>query len=68
MDGWHALSGVAPDGGEWRDQVSLGGDGERTQAQILFNQKMDGHQVKNKREQWTVISSVLSGLWKGQHV
>src|SRR6476646_9906558 len=39
MDGWHALSGVAPDGGQWVDQVSLGGDGERTQAQILFNQE-----------------------------
>src|SRR6185436_1654787 len=39
MDGWHALSGVAPDGGQWVDQVSLGGDGERTQAEILLNQK-----------------------------
>ena len=24
--------------------------------------------LKNKRAQWTVISSVLGGLWKGQHV
>ena len=24
--------------------------------------------LKNKREQWTVISSVLGGLWKGKHV
>ncbi len=24
--------------------------------------------LKEKREQWTVISSVLSGLWKGEHV
>jgi len=31
--------------------------------------EMDGHQaLKKKREQWTVISSVLGGLWKGQHV
>ena len=29
----------------------------------------DGHQaLKKKREQWTVISTVLGGLWKGQHV
>jgi DNA-binding PadR family transcriptional regulator len=26
------------------------------------------HALKEKREQWTVISSVFSGLWKGQHV
>src|SRR4030095_1792056 len=39
MDGWHALPGVAPDGGQRLDQVSLGGDGKRTPAQILFNQK-----------------------------
>ena len=24
--------------------------------------------LRQKREQWTVISSVLSGLWKGEHV
>lgn len=31
--------------------------------------KKDGQQVlKEKREQWTVISSVFSGLWRGQHV
>ena len=31
--------------------------------------KKDGQQaLKEKREQWTVISSVLGGLWKGQHV
>jgi len=29
----------------------------------------DGHQaLKKKREQWTVISTVLGGLWKGQRV
>ncbi len=31
--------------------------------------KEDGHQaLKKKREQWTVIFTVLGGLWKGQHV
>ena len=31
--------------------------------------KKDGRQaLKDKREQWTMISSVLGGLWKGQHV
>src|SRR5713226_8455619 len=39
MDGRHALPGVAPDGGQRLDQISLGGDGERAQAQILFHQK-----------------------------
>ena len=34
-----------------------------------YSIKKDGRQaLKEKREQWTVISSVLSGLWKGQHV
>ena len=26
------------------------------------------HTLQNKRGQWTVLSSVLGGLWKGQHV
>jgi len=31
--------------------------------------KKDGHEaLQQKREQWTVVSSVLNGLWKGQHV
>ncbi len=35
----------------------------------LLAKKKDGHQaLKDKREQWTMISSVLGGLWKGQHV
>ena len=34
-----------------------------------YSIKRDGHEaLRNKREQWTVISSVLSGLWRGQHV
>ena len=33
----------------------------------LLTTKKDGHQaLKDKREQWTMISSVLGGLWKGQ--
>src|SRR3984957_2045662 len=34
-----------------------------------YSIKKDGHQaLKEKREQWSLISSVLGGLWKGQHV
>ena len=34
-----------------------------------YSIKKDGHQaLKEKRGQWIVISSVLSGLWKEQHV
>src|SRR5436190_20160090 len=48
MDRWHALPGVAPDGGQRLDQVSLGGDGERTQAQILLNQKVRSSSPEGK--------------------
>jgi PadR family transcriptional regulator PadR len=34
-----------------------------------YSIKKDGHQaLKQKREQWTLISSVFSGLWKEQYV
>ncbi|MGO8700258.1 MAG: PadR family transcriptional regulator [Limisphaerales bacterium] len=34
-----------------------------------YSIRKGGHQAhKEKREQWTVISSVFSGLWKGHHV
>lgn len=34
-----------------------------------YSIKQEGrHALKEKREQWDVISSVLGGLWKGQHV
>jgi DNA-binding PadR family transcriptional regulator len=34
-----------------------------------YSLKKDGRQaLQEKREQWTVIYSVLRGLWKGQHV
>ena len=68
MDRRDALSRFAPDGGQRLDQGAVGGDGERTQTQILLNQK-DGQQaLKEKREQWTALNAVLSGLWKGQNV
>jgi PadR family transcriptional regulator, regulatory protein PadR len=42
---------------------------ENGRKRKYYSIKKDGHQaLKEKREQWTVISSVLSGLWKGQHV
>jgi PadR family transcriptional regulator, regulatory protein PadR len=30
--------------------------------------KLGQQTLKEKREQWTVVSSVFSGLWEGQHV
>jgi DNA-binding PadR family transcriptional regulator len=34
-----------------------------------YSLEKDGRQaLKNKRAQWTVISSVLGGLWKEQNV
>jgi DNA-binding PadR family transcriptional regulator len=42
---------------------------ENGRKRKYYSIKKDGHQaLKEKREQWTVISGVLSGLWKGQHV
>ena len=42
---------------------------ENGRQRKYYSLKEDGHQaLKKKREQWTVISSVLGGLWKGQHV
>ena len=35
----------------------------------LLAKKRNGQQaLKDKREQWKMISSVLGGLWKGQYV
>jgi len=34
-----------------------------------YSIKKDGHQaLKKKRAQWSALNSVLSGLWKEQHV
>jgi len=42
---------------------------ENGRRRKYYSIKAEGRQaLKNKREQWTVISSVLGGLWKGQHV
>jgi PadR family transcriptional regulator, regulatory protein PadR len=42
---------------------------ENGRKRKYYSIKKGGHKaLKEKREQWTVISSVLSGLWKGQHV
>ena len=42
---------------------------ENGRKRKYYSIKKDGHQaLKDKCEQWTMISSVLGGLWKGQHV
>jgi DNA-binding PadR family transcriptional regulator len=42
---------------------------ENGRKRKYYSIKKDGHQaLKEKREHWTVINSVLSGLWKEQHV
>jgi PadR family transcriptional regulator PadR len=42
---------------------------ENGRKRKYYSIKKDGHQaLQEKREQWTVVSSVFSGLWKGQHV
>ena len=47
---------------EWREA-------ETGRKRKYYSIKKDGLQALNeKREQWTLISSVFSGLWKEQHV
>jgi DNA-binding PadR family transcriptional regulator len=42
---------------------------ENGRKRKYYSIKKDGRMaLKNKREHWTMIASVLSGLWKGQHV
>src|SRR5213083_1114049 len=42
---------------------------ENGRKRKYYSIKKGGHQtLKEKREQWVVVSSVLSGLWKGHHV
>jgi PadR family transcriptional regulator, regulatory protein PadR len=49
--------------------ASRWGEAGNGRKRKYYSIKKDGRQaLKAKREQWTVISSVLSGLWKGQHV
>jgi PadR family transcriptional regulator PadR len=45
------------------------GESETGRKRKYYSIKKDGRQaLKEKREQWTVISSVLGGLWKGKYV
>jgi PadR family transcriptional regulator PadR len=42
---------------------------ENGRKRKYYSIKEGSHQaLKKKREQWTVISTVLCGLWNGQHV
>ena len=42
---------------------------ENGRKRKYYSIKKDGHQaLKQKREQWTVISAVLGGLWEGEPV
>jgi PadR family transcriptional regulator len=42
---------------------------ENGRKRKYYSIKKDGRQaLKKKREQWSVLSSVLGGLWKGQNV
>ena len=42
---------------------------ENGRKRKYYSIKKDGHQaLKKKREQWTALNSVFSGLWKEQYV
>ena len=42
---------------------------ENGRKRKYYSIKKGGRQIlKEKREQWSLLSSVFSGLWKGQHV
>jgi len=42
---------------------------ENGRKRKYYSIKQDGHKaLREKREQWIVISAVLGGLWKGQNV
>ena len=42
---------------------------ENGRRRKYYSIRKDGQNVlKEKREQWNMVSSVLNGLWKGQHV
>ena len=53
-NGWIKSRWVEVENGRKRKYYSIKKDGQR--------------ELQKKREQWTVISSVLGGLWKEQHV
>ena len=42
---------------------------ENGRKRKYYSLKKDGHQVlKDKREQWTLLNTLLSGLWQEQYV
>ena len=42
---------------------------ENGRKRKYYSIKKDGQQaLKEKREQWTALNSILAGLWKGQNV
>jgi PadR family transcriptional regulator, regulatory protein PadR len=53
-NGWINSRWVQIENGRKRKYYSIRKDGVRA--------------LKDKREQWTLVSSVFSGLWEGQHV
>ena len=53
-NGWIRSRWVEMESGRKRKYYSVKKDGQRA--------------LQEKREQWGIISSVLGGLWKGQHV
>src|ERR1044071_2828984 len=53
-NGWIKSRWVEMENGRKRKYYSIKKDGQKA--------------LKDKREQWKMISSVLGGLWKGQHV
>jgi PadR family transcriptional regulator, regulatory protein PadR len=53
-NGWIDSRWVQVENGRKRKYYAIRKDGVRA--------------LKHKREQWTLISSVFSGLWEGQHV
>jgi len=53
-EGWIKARWVEGDNGRKRKYYSIKKDGQKA--------------LQAKREQWTLVSSVLNGLWKGQHV
>ncbi len=53
-NGWIKSRWVEVENGRKRKYYSINKDGQRA--------------LTEKREQWTLLNAVLSGLWKGQHV
>ena len=66
MDGMHPVLHRMEDNGWIRSRWMEVENGRKRKYYLL---KQDGHKaLKEKRQYWTVVSSVLYGLWKEQHV